>query len=135
MILSKMILSNVSCFPELPRAPQALSHLSETVVVWQVGRVASTGFGREVERVTVQRLGGSTVRLETVNQRANVGTRTGVSVRYHRDYAPDAQSSIANPGTRANSLRLWVINVRFRDRAIAAITRSLGPMGCPTDSR
>lgn len=46
-----------------------------------------------------------------------------------------SQSSRRSPGTLENSRVLWLTRVAPRARAIAAIRRSLGPIGVPDFSR
>jgi hypothetical protein len=46
-------------------------------------------------------------------------------------YAEQAQSSIRNPGTRSNSLPLWVTRTASSANAWAAISISIAPIGVP----
>ena len=52
-----------------------------------------------------------------------------------RQAVPVSQVSTDRSGTRRNSERLWVTSGTSRDRACAAIHRSLGPIGRPMDRR
>jgi hypothetical protein len=60
---------------------------------------------------------------------AEVGTRTLATSASYRQY----QSSTNNPSIRANSRRFRVTSVEPRTFAIAAICRSIGPIGAPSD--
>jgi hypothetical protein len=50
-------------------------------------------------------------------------------------HGPASQSSTCNPATLPNSRQLWVTTARLAVIAIAAIIRSLPPMGVPIRSR
>lgn len=52
-----------------------------------------------------------------------------------RGQSSDSQSAMDSPGTRLNSETLWVTRVNECANAVAAISRSFGPMGRPSRSR